>query len=182
MRYNGSKPALSFAAILCGIGFLCCISCTSASENGKNEHDKAALTGETPALQKEHENREQTVKEVVTGFGAAIKKVSLLAPEEVLIPQLKEVYRPYVTPGLLQKWTANPSEAPGREVSSPWPEKIEIKDMQPAGNDQYQVEGSLIYLTSNEVAHGGIAASKKISMVLTRQQDGSWLISEYKAF
>src|SRR5690242_15472649 len=98
MRYNGNKPALPFSAVICGIGLLCSISCTSAPKNDKKEPDKTTLPADTPATQKENENQEQAVKKVVTGFGATIKKVSLLAPEEVLIPQLKEVYQPYVTP------------------------------------------------------------------------------------
>jgi hypothetical protein len=60
-------------------------------------------------------------REVVERMGERLKRVSLLAPESVLMREIQEAYAPLVTPELLEQWIADPTSAPGRDVSSPWP-------------------------------------------------------------
>ncbi|MDF2615930.1 MAG: copper amine oxidase domain protein [Sedimentibacter sp.] len=67
------------------------------------------------------------VENIVRGFGSKLKMVSLLAPDDLLKESMNENYGKLVTKELIEKWIKNPSEAPGRAVSSPWPERIDIE-------------------------------------------------------
>src|SRR5918992_2146126 len=72
------------------------------------------------------------VRQVVERFGERLQRVSLLAPESVVVREVRAAYAPFVTPELLATWTSNPRSAPGREVSSPWPARIEVRSVQVA--------------------------------------------------
>jgi hypothetical protein len=63
---------------------------------------------------------------VVELLGERMKQVSLLAPAYEVRAEIRENYTELVTPRLLDQWLFRPDAAPGREVSSPWPERIEI--------------------------------------------------------
>jgi hypothetical protein len=76
---------------------------------------------------------EENVRTLMRDFGAKLKMVSLLAPPDILEKSMREHYAPYVSDALLEKWIADPSTAPGRQVSSPWPDRIEIKHITPGG-------------------------------------------------
>src|SRR6266404_8194898 len=52
-----------------------------------------------------------TVQTVVTQFGTSIQKVSLSAPDA--LEQISNVYAPYASSSLIQKWKENKSFAPG---------------------------------------------------------------------
>ncbi|MFN2421307.1 MAG: hypothetical protein ABR527_08000 [Gemmatimonadota bacterium] len=58
--------------------------------------------------------------------------------------EIREVYGSLVTPSLLDTWIAEPAGAPGRQVSSPWPERIEVDSMGPAGAGICQVLGEVV--------------------------------------
>src|SRR5581483_653321 len=60
---------------------------------------------------------ESMVQATVEGFGSQLKMVSLLAPDAAA--QIQTQYAAYVAPELLQTWAADPSNAPGRQTSSP---------------------------------------------------------------
>ena len=70
-----------------------------------------------------------------------------------------------------------PTEAPGRLISSPWPEKIEIATVWKVGQ-AFVVDGEVIYLTSEEVAEGGEAFREKISVALEKRGP-KLLIADY---
>lgn len=55
-----------------------------------------------------------------------------------------------------------PDHAPGREISSPWPERIEIRSVAAAGPGRGCVAGEVVYLTSVEMVHGGAALRKPV--------------------
>lgn len=117
------------------------------------------------------------VREVVEEFGESMQRVSLLAPRGVLTQSLRHVYAPFVTPELLNRWLTDPREAPGRSVSSPWPARIEISSIKPIGAGSCAITGRVIYLTSNEVEHGGVFARR--SVTLRVRKIGQWRISAY---
>jgi len=73
----------------------------------------------------------------------------------------------------------NVMDAPGRIVSSPWPDRIEIITLTKGDSDRYVITGSVIEVTSLEVANGGIAAKIPVHIVVQNDQ-GHWLISEYE--
>lgn len=120
---------------------------------------------------------EATVRSVVEAFGRQLQKVPLLAPEDILRETMKEQYSDYVTPELLAAWQADPANAPGRAVSSPWPDRIEIGAVERLTEDAYQVEGKIIEVTSVELGTDEAAATRPISLVV-RWFDDRWLIDE----
>src|SRR3989338_9866599 len=67
------------------------------------------------------------VRSAVEEFGLKLKSVSLLAPPETLRSEIRANYADLVAPELLENWLREPSRAPGRETSSPWPERLEMK-------------------------------------------------------
>ncbi|HLS88140.1 MAG TPA: hypothetical protein VK008_00730 [Sphingobacteriaceae bacterium] len=137
---------------------------TPADDNGNDNGDPADLAAD-----------EAVVREVVESFGSRLQQVSLLAPEDDVAEAMEEHYGPYVTEELLAFWQADPSSAPGREVSSPWPDRIEIDSVQRLGEDSYRVEGRIIEVTSEEQGTDEAAAVRPISLLVGRY-DGDWLI------
>ena len=120
------------------------------------------------------ENAKNAAEAVVSEFGSRLKNVSLLSPEETLKESIRENYGGLVTPELLSAWENDPGLAPGRVVSSPWPEKIEIYDLS-IGPDTISVGGSVVEATSNSPA-GDEKLKRPIDIKLVKA-DGKWLIS-----
>lgn len=122
---------------------------------------------------------QQAVEEVVAQFGSRMQRVSLLAPDSIASAQLQEAYGTLVTPEVLAEWMSQPASAPGRRVSSPWPDHIEVQSIVPSGTDEFDVTGEVVYLTSVEQDSGGRAASEPARLHVRRSGDGSWRISAY---
>jgi hypothetical protein len=116
---------------------------------------------------------------LVKSFGEKLKMVSLLAPEDMVKDSIKEYYGEFVSPELLEKWLNDPAKAPGRTISSPWPERIDIISAEKLSDTEYEVKGNIIKVTSVELAEGGIAASRPAKF-LVRNIDGKWLIDDIK--
>jgi hypothetical protein len=113
----------------------------------------------------------------VERFGERLRDVSLLAPDTSVKRQIRETYSPYVTAGLLEVWVAHPDSAPGRKVSSPWPERIAIETIDAAGLYTCRVEGTVVYVTSADQTAGGDAIRERVVLRLTR--DSVWRIDDY---
>jgi hypothetical protein len=122
-------------------------------------------------------NDNSSVATVVTQFGSTLQKISLQAPDAK--DQLGAGYSPYVAAPLLMEWEANPLSAPGRAASSPWPDRIQVDSMVLQPDGSYVVKGSVIEITSNEVAHGGVAAQYPIMLTLVKTGD-QWLITKFE--
>lgn len=82
------------------------------------------------------------VTTLVQGFSKALKDVSLLDTAGVS-SAMEKAYAVYVTPELLKAWQGNPSQAPGRTVSSPWPDRIDIYDVRKESDTAYTVTGQI---------------------------------------
>ena len=119
---------------------------------------------------------ESEVRGLVENFGQRLKLVSLLAPSAA--QDLQKQYAEFVSPSLLAAWTSDISKAPGRMVSSPWPDRIEIAALAKEGSDRYVVTGSIIEVTSVEVVNGGAAERIPVRVVVQKDQ-GRWVITEY---
>jgi hypothetical protein len=116
------------------------------------------------------------VTKLVEDFGKRLKNVSLLAPGGAAAESIKENYADYVSPALLAQWQSDPENAPGRVISSPWPERIDIVETGKLSDSKYQVKGEIIEMTSVEMANGGYAAKRPV--VLTVEKiDENWLIT-----
>jgi len=134
---------------------------------------------QTPASQitpKSDAVEETEVRELVKDFGKKLQIVSLQAPDAA--QEIQDQYSGFVEPALLEIWMNNVMDAPGRSVSSPWPDRIEIITLTKEDSDRYVITGSVIEVTSLEVANGGIAAKIPVRIVVQNDQ-GHWRISEY---
>lgn len=137
-----------------------------------NKNDQNDESGKNQIKQIESE-----ITTTVEGFGSALKQVSLLAPEELVKQSLKEYYGQYVTSSLLEKWMEDPVNAPGRVVSSPWPDRIEIDRIKEIKTDQYEVTGKIIEITSTESGSNDAAAKRNVTLTVIKA-DNAWLIDD----
>jgi hypothetical protein len=119
---------------------------------------------------------ETEVRTLVASFGERLKLVSLLAPEAA--KDLQKQYSEFVSAGLLETWMNDVANAPGRMVSSPWPDRIEITSLAKEGIDRYVIDGFIIEITSTEVGTDQAANKIPVRMVAERS-NGVWLITEY---
>ena len=116
---------------------------------------------------------EAEVKALVVEFGAYLKSISLQEPSDTLKGDIQQVYGPYVTDALLQSWRADPTHAPGRQTSSPWPDRIEVSSIAPQGQG-YVASGDIVMMTSSGEAG-------RVPVVLqVIQQNGDWRIAVYQ--
>lgn len=123
------------------------------------------------------ENEQAEVVKLVEDFGQKLKSVSLLAPQEVLNQSLQENYGGLVAPALLAEWQEeDPQNIPGRVPSSPWPERIEVLNVEKLAGSGYRIKGEIIEVTSVELAEGGAAARRPITLDVDKIE-GSWLIT-----
>jgi hypothetical protein len=125
----------------------------------------------------EGESDETAIRNVVDRFGAKLQMVSLLAPEDVLNESIREHYSDLASPALLRDWSANPTEAPGRLTSSPWPDRIEISALKEVADGEYEVQGSIVEVTSADNEESGFAAKRPVTITL-KKIEGHWLIDK----
>ena len=109
-------------------------------------------------------------------FGKRLQNVSLQAADAA--QEIQKQYSEFVTPALLEMWMNDVSKAPGRIVSSPWPDRIEITTLSKESTDRYELTGFVVEITSLELVNGGAATKIPFRMVVQKVQ-GSWLITEY---
>ncbi len=119
------------------------------------------------------------VTAVVEDFGKKLQQVSLLSPTAG--EDIHAQYADFVAPELLEHWAADPSKAPGRVTSSPWPDHIEVNTVQQLSETEFKVEGEIIELTSVEVNAGsGTAVKIPVEMILQKVAPSRWMITEFK--
>jgi hypothetical protein len=121
---------------------------------------------------------EAQIRDLVENFGKRLQAVSLQSPNAA--QEMQEQYSEFVSPTLLEMWMRDVSKAPGRIVSSPWPDRIDITTLAKQGSERYMITGFVVEITSVEVVSGGAAAKIPVRIVAQRVQ-GHWLITEYAA-
>ena len=129
-----------------------------------------------PVKKDELEQERQDIRTLVEAFGKRLQRVSLSAPKDTVAASIKENYSDYVTSELLQKWLADPQSAPGRALSGPWPDRIDILRLETGDKNQYTVQGEIFEVTGVELAGGGAAAKRPVTIVV-QKVNGRWLIS-----
>lgn len=112
---------------------------------------------------------------MVERFGKRMQEISVLAPPDAVRAELPKAYGGLLSPELLKTWQAHPDQIIGREGSSPWPARIEIKQLDCSAN-ACRVAGDVDYITSNEVAHGGVFMRRGITLELAGTAHG-WRIT-----
>ncbi len=154
-------------------GFIGELEATYAFKNG-------GFRVKTISFNKEEDiNDENEVTKLVADFGSRLKKVSLLAPEDIVKNSLQENYGDLVSPALMAEWKSNLHHVPGRLTSSPWPERIEIVGMDKLSNTRYQIKGDIIEVTSVEMLNNGVASRQSIILEAEKMENG-WLIVGYE--
>jgi hypothetical protein len=118
----------------------------------------------------------KVARSIVERFGKQMQQISVLAPPDAVRAELPKAYGSLLSPELLATWQAHPDRIIGREGSSPWPDRIEVKQIDCATNSACHVTGDVDYVTSNEVAHGGVFMRRAIAMELTNTPHG-WRIA-----
>ena len=136
-----------------------------------------AILAATPAQTTSSDTAEEIeVRDLVENFGKRLQTVSLMASDA---PQeIENQYSDFVSRALLEKWMSDVSKAPGRLVSSPWPDRIEITIISKDGSGRYILTGFVVDVTNMEVVNGGAADRIPVRVVVQKDQ-GRWLITEY---
>lgn len=155
---------------------------TGIVNDGEGESDpgESVQRTETEVAGDTDEADESAVGERVEAFGEQLKKVSLLGPDDVLKQSIGTHYGELVTPKLLAEWLANPGIAPGRLVSSPWPDRIDINDIEMHridGQIEAEVRGHIVEITSVGDEDGAGAARCSITLTVIKL-GGRWLIDD----
>ncbi|MBU5312844.1 hypothetical protein KQI38_12435 [Tissierella carlieri] len=157
------------------------IGCTAPkNEDSSTGKVQNQIEEQTPKdkLDKEEITIDKQDKEEVTRlveeFGGKLQSVSLLSPKEELEKSMKENYGGLVSEDLMNKWLNNPEDAPGRFVSSPWPDRIEIENVEKISDTEYEVGGNIIEITSSE---NDDPISRTITLTV-RKIDIVWLIND----
>jgi len=102
--------------------------------------------------------------------------VSLLAPDSVVRRELADAYGGLVTASLLAEWQRKPASAPGRELSNPWPARVEIASTQPDSGG-CRLEGDVIEVTTSDTLSP--IERRHVTMRLTDEH--GWRVSAYES-
>ncbi len=122
------------------------------------------------------------VQDIVEEFGTHLKNVSLSASADQVADAIESEYARFVSADLLNTWAEDPSSAPGRETSSPWPERIDVDRVDKTNDTRYAVHGRVIYITSADMTGSGASAGEQdVIVTVDKQSDGSWKITQYSA-
>lgn len=128
----------------------------------------------TPPANSVSNQEETSVRAFVEEFGGKFKNVSLLAPDAS--NQIASEYGAYAAPELLSAWQSGAKVPPGRETSSPWPDRIEIVSVQKLPDETYRVEGNVIEVTSDSLQEP--VAVYPITLAVEKKTDGLWTITD----
>jgi hypothetical protein len=118
---------------------------------------------------------EAAVRKVVEDFGQSLKSVPLQASREDVAKAIDANYASTVSPALIAEWKDNLAKTPGRAVSSPWPDHIDIKTIQKNEDQTYTVSGTVIEKTSTEIASSTSSSEYPITLVVAKIGD-AWRI------
>jgi len=123
---------------------------------------------------------EVAVENVVTNFGLVMQFVSTNASQKIAVRAITDNYRHLISPSLLATWTQDPAKAPGRQVSSPWPDHIVVTSVTRVNTTTYTVAGNVVELTSDNVARGGTADKYSVTTTVA-VEGGNWVITKWNS-
>ena len=123
---------------------------------------------------------EQQIRAMVTSFGAVFKNVDLYAPTSTADAQIQQNLAPFVSSDILSTWEADPIKAPGRKTAGgPWPDHVEIVAFQGDPDGSYDVQASVIEVTSAAQAASGGQADHYSIFLKVRSQNAKWIITGF---
>src|SRR5574341_746655 len=159
----------------------CSIPPTTSAHTSSNTATVPIVTRTTPTSTPPQTTANNTaeeaeIRDLVENFGKRLQAVPLLSSDAA--QEIQKQYSEFVSPALLDIWMNDVSKAPGRIVSSPWPDRIEITTLAKEGSDRCVITGFVVEVTSMEVVNGGAAAKIPVRVVVQKGQ-GRWLITEY---
>jgi len=148
-------------------------ACSSSSGSPSPSTSPSAAAQRAQAIT----HNEGEARALVELFGARQQNVTTQAPA-ANARNIRVQYGGLVAPALLARWMSKPTAAPGRNVSSPWPDHIAITAVVFNGSNSCSVSGQLVMLSSAYVANGAIDAEVPVHLQLSRLS-GKWLITDY---
>ena len=116
--------------------------------------------------------------EVVEQFGGRLMHVNLLVPPDSLGRMVQQHYGPYVTTLQLGTWMSDLRTAPGRQTSSPFPARVEVREVAPDGRTAYHVTGQVLHVTELD---GDPVLRTPFTARVVRRPDGAWRIAEWNS-
>jgi hypothetical protein len=156
-----------FATVICLVG-IACSRHRDAADSAVADHTPASVSGDTASA------CAPEVRAVVENFGKQLRLVSVLAPAAAARQSIADAYADIAAPDLLDAWQRDPRSAPGREVSNPWPARIEIRGFA-ASTDRCRVDGDVIYVTSADT----VTAVERRPVSLTLARTDQWRVTAY---
>ncbi len=117
------------------------------------------------------------IRTTIADLGSRLKNVSLLSPTAA--SDIAAEYGAYVTPELLAQWQTKPEGAPGRQTSSPWPDRIEVGALEQIGEGEVYVAQANVVEVANSDIPGAFANMYPVTIMLEKR-DGRWLISDWQ--
>lgn len=177
---NGMKKTFLFALLLLlSVSLFACANRGTESQprkEGPAKEEPREVPREVPREepQRADQTDEAAVASLVKEFGSKLQTVSLQAPKDVVNKSMQENYGDLVSPALIAEWLKDLPNAPGRMLSSPWPDRIEILSVEKL-SETYQVRGQIIEITSVEKVSGGAAAKRPITLTVKKTGD-RWLV------
>ncbi|MHB8070419.1 MAG: hypothetical protein ACYDHF_00505 [Candidatus Cryosericum sp.] len=117
------------------------------------------------------------IYQVVGEFGARLKDVVITTSDQDVITAVDINLKQLITDRLYQVLVQDKIRIPGRYVSSPWPDRIEIDSVQMLDSGSYTIHGSQVVMTDDTVAHGGNAGETPITLTL-KKVNGVWLVDD----
>ncbi len=134
----------------------------------EEQSDKEQSPAET------NESDEEFIISLVEKFGNKLQNVSLFGPQTELEKSMKENYGGIVSLELVEQWLKDPQNAPGRLTSSPWPDRVDITDIQKQSDKKYSVKGEIVEVTST-----GVADQRPIQLFVEKVGE-QWIITDVK--
>jgi hypothetical protein len=157
----------------------CAIQASTLTQTAASNRPTVSLVRPATPIQTPLSNvaaEEAEIRDLVENFAKRLQAVSLQAPDAA--QEMEKQYAEFVSPALLDRWRSDIFNAPGRIVSSPWPDRIEITSISKESPDRYEITGFIIEVTSTEVGTDKAAVERPVRIVLERGQ-GRWFITEY---
>jgi hypothetical protein len=112
---------------------------------------------------------------VVTTFGTRLRDVSLLAPDSIVNRSLATAYGQLATPALIASWQSSPRAAPGRDVSNPWPIRVDVGSNDVEGSD-CRIAANVIYVTTADTS----TVVERRPVTLRVRRTDRWRISDFR--